>query len=253
MRFILAAYLICLSFLSFGSENELSSDEAPKTILFWNTEEKLLGFKNIQHILPTRLINKSSSPYPLAYQLRNLDSLTYRYGGKKFTINDYINTFKVAGLIVVKDDKILYENYNFGNDETSKWMSFSVTKSVTSMLIGAAIKEGFIKSVNDPISTYVTDLNQGNYSNVSIEDVLQMSSGIDWNEDYADANSDVNLASAFNDTKLYSYLNKLEVLKMLSEFPDNPAIIAPTIITEEIAFVTDINGVCNEGVTLHTT
>ena len=170
----------------------MSSDEAPKSILFWNTEEKLLGFKNIQHILPTRLINKSSDPYSLSYQLINLDSLTYRYGGKKFTINDYINTFKVAGLIVVKDDKILYENYNFGNDETSKWMSFSVTKSVTSMLIGAAIKDGFIKSVNDPVSTYVTDLNRGNYSNVSIEDVLQMSSGIDWNEDYADPNSDIN-------------------------------------------------------------
>ena len=50
------------------------------------------------------------------------------------------------------DDKILYENYNFGNDETTKWMSFSVTKSVTSMLIGAAIKDGFIKSVNDKSS-----------------------------------------------------------------------------------------------------
>ena len=211
MRFILAAYLICLSFLFFGSENELSSDEAPMSLLFWNSEEILLGLKNIQDILPTRLINKSSDPYSLSYQLINLDSLTYRYGGKKFTINDYINTFKVAGLIVVKDDKILYENYNFGNDETSKWMSFSVTKSVTSMLIGAAIKDGFIKSVNDPVSTYVTDLNRGNYSNVSIEDVLQMSSGIDWNEDYADPNSDVNIASGFNDTKLYSYLNKLEV------------------------------------------
>ena len=81
MRVILAAYLICLSSLSFGSENGLNSDEAPKTILFWNTEEKLLGFKNIQHILPTRIIKKSSEPYPLSYQLINLDSLTYRYGG----------------------------------------------------------------------------------------------------------------------------------------------------------------------------
>ena len=61
------------------------------------------------------------------------------------------------------------------------------------------------------LSIYITDLNQGNYSNVSIEDVLQMSSGIDWNEDYADPNSDVNIAGGFNDTKLYSYLNKLEV------------------------------------------
>ena len=96
-RFILAVYLICLSSLFFGSENGLKSDEAPKTILFWNTEEKLFGFKNIQHILPTRLIKKSSEPYPLAYQLINLESLTYRYGGKKFTINDYINTFRWIG------------------------------------------------------------------------------------------------------------------------------------------------------------
>ena len=211
MRFILAVFLICPSFLSFGSENEPNSGEAPKSMLFWNTEEKLFGFKNIQHILPTRLIKKSSEPYSFTYQLVNLNSLTYRYGGRKYTIEDYINTFQVAGLIVIKDDKILYENYHFGNDETTKWMSFSVTKSVTSMLIGVAIKDGFIKSVNDPISSYVTDLNQGNYSNVSIEEVLQMSSGIDWNEDYADANSDVNIASGFNDAKLYSYLNKLEV------------------------------------------
>ena len=63
MRFILAISLICLSFLSIGSENELNSAEAPKSILFWNTEEKLLGFKNIQHILPTRLIKKSPEPY----------------------------------------------------------------------------------------------------------------------------------------------------------------------------------------------
>ena len=152
MRFILAISLICLSFLSIGSENELNSAEAPKSILFWNTEEKRLGFKNIQHILPTRLIKKSPEPYSFTYQLVNLDSLTYRYGGRKYTLDDYINTFKVAGLIVVKDDKILYENYHFGNDETTKCMSFSVTKSVTSMLIGAAIKDGFIKSVEKRIS-----------------------------------------------------------------------------------------------------
>ena len=71
----------------------------------------------MEKILPTRLIEKSDSPYPLTYELRDLDNLTYNYKGKKYTIDDYIQTFKVAGLIVIRDGKILYESYNFGNNE----------------------------------------------------------------------------------------------------------------------------------------
>ena len=182
---------------------------SPKTILFWNTEEKLYGFKNMEKILPTRLIEKSDSPYPLTYELKDLDNLTYNYNGKKYTIADYIQTFKVAGLIVIRDGKILYESYDFGNNEKSRWVSFSVTKSVTSMLLGAAIKDKHISSVNDPIVTYLPQLRDSHYGDVTIEQVLHMSSGVNWNEDYSDPTSDVSLASALNSSKLYDYLIEL--------------------------------------------
>ena len=197
MRIFLISSLIFVSSFTFSSEPQLGN-EAPKTILFWNTEEKLYGFKNIKEFLPTRLIEKSEDPYPLTYELINLDQVTYNYKGKKFSIDDFVQNFKVAGLIVVRDDKILYEKYNFGNNETSKWISFSVTKSVTSMLLGAAIKDGFINSVDDSVVSYLPQLKDGNYDKVKIEQILHMSSGINWNEDYEDPNSDVSIASTLN-------------------------------------------------------
>jgi CubicO group peptidase (beta-lactamase class C family) len=115
----------------------------------------------------------------------------------------------VAGLIVIRDGKILHESYNFGNNEESKWVSFSVTKSVTSMLLGAAMKDGFINSVNDPIVSYLPQLKNSHYDRVSIKQILHMSSGVDWNEDYNDPSSDVSIASAYNSLKLYNYLRTL--------------------------------------------
>jgi len=211
------AFLISLFFLSssfISSESQPGEDLpqiilSPKTILFWNTEEKLYGFKNMKEIFPTSLIEKSDSPYPLTYDLINIENLTYNYKDKKYSIEDFIQAFKVAGLIVIRDGKILHESYNFGNNEESRWVSFSVTKSVTSMLLGAAIKDGFINSVKEPLVSYLPQLKGSHYEDVSIEQILHMSSGVAWNEDYNDPKSDVSIASALNSLKLYDYLSSL--------------------------------------------
>ena len=200
--------LTIFSSLAFGQE-KLTSENAPKTILFWNTEQKLEGFGNIKEILPTRQVSKSQNFYPLRYNLLDLSNLKYKFKGEEFSLEDFIQTFKIAGLIVIRDGVILYESYDFGNDETTKWVSFSVTKSVTSMLLGAAIKDGHIKSVEDKVTIYLPQLLNSNYKDVSIKQVLQMSSGIDWNEDYEDPLSDVNIAGALNSLNLYEYLNNL--------------------------------------------
>ena len=127
----------------------------------------------------------------------------------RYSIEDFIQAFKVAGLIVIRDGKILHESYNFGNNEESRWVSFSVTKSVTSMLLGAAIKDGFINSVKEPLVYYLPQLKGSHYEDVSIEQILHMSSGVAWNEDYNDPKSDVSIASALNSSKLYDYLSSL--------------------------------------------
>ena len=200
--------LTIFSSLTLGQE-KLTSENAPKTILFWNTEQKLEGFGNLKEILPTRQVSKSQNFYPFRYDLLDLSNLKYKFKGEEFSLEDFIQTFKIAGLIVIRDGVILYESYDFGNDETTKWVSFSVTKSVTSMLLGAAIKDGHIKSVEDKVTIYLPQLLNSNYQDVSIKQVLQMSSGIDWNEDYEDPLSDVNIAGALNSLNLYEYLNNL--------------------------------------------
>ena len=200
--------LTIFSSLTLGQE-KFTSENAPKTILFWNTEQKLEGFGNIKEILPTRQVSKSQNFYPFRYDLLDLSNLKYKFKGEEFSLEDFIQTFKIAGLIVIRDGVILYESYDFGNDETTKWVSFSVTKSVTSMLLGAAIKDGHIKSVEDKVTIYLPQLLNSNYQDVSIKQVLQMSSGIDWNEDYEDPLSDVNIAGALNSLNLYEYLNNL--------------------------------------------
>ncbi len=208
MKFFLTFFITFSSY--FFGENELDTADAPKTILFWNTAQKLEGFKNYNEIFPTRLIHKSQTPYPLTYNLMDLSAVKYKYQGEDFLINDFIEEFKIAGLIVVRDGVILYENYNFGNDASTKWISFSVTKSITSMLLGAAIKDGFIDSVDSKVTKYLPQLIDSNYKDVSIEQVLHMSSGIDWNEDYQDPKSDVSIAGALNSLTLYEYLNTLD-------------------------------------------
>ena len=205
-------FLLFLFFLSnflISAETPKLGDQPAQSILFWDTEKKIEGFKNIRELLPTRIINKSDYPLSLSYGLDDFSDISYRYKNNTYTIQDYINKFKVGGLIILRNGKILHEEYNFGNNQESRWISFSVTKSVTSMLLGAAIKDGFIKNVEEPVVTYLPHLIDSSYKDVTIKQVLHMSSGIKWNEDYTDPYSDVSLASGLNSLELYSYLNKL--------------------------------------------
>ena len=208
----MSKFLLFLFFLSnflISAETPKLGDQPAQSILFWDTEKKIEGFKNIRELLPTRIINKSDYPLSLSYALDDFSDISYRYKNNTYTIQDYINKFKVGGLIILRNGKILHEEYNFGNNQESRWISFSVTKSVTSMLLGAAIKDGFIKNVEESVVTYLPHLIDSSYRDVTIKQVLHMSSGIKWNEDYTDPYSDVSLASGLNSLELYSYLNKL--------------------------------------------
>ena len=160
-------------------------------ILFWTPEQQIAGYRNIDEISETRWIRASDAPYPLAPAPRDLSSVTYEVEGETFTVEDYIRDRRIAGLLVVKDDEIALERYGLGNDENSRWISFSIAKSVVSMLYGAAIVDGYIGSVDEPVTKYLPLLAGGGYDGVSIRNVLQMASGVQWNEDYADAESDV--------------------------------------------------------------
>lgn len=93
-------------------------------------------------------------------------------------------------MLILKDGKIAFETYQYGNNENILWTSMSIAKSIISTLIGAAVKDGYISSINDPVTRYVSRLKGSAYDGVSIRDVLMMSSGVKWNETYTDSSSD---------------------------------------------------------------
>ncbi|MBK6294936.1 MAG: serine hydrolase [Rhodoferax sp.] len=128
-------------------------------------------------------------------------------------IDAYMAGQRSAALLVVHDGKLRLERYGLGFDGNGRWTSFSVAKSFTSTLVGAAVKDGFIKSLDDKVSVYIPDLKGSAYDDVSVRQLLTMTSGVKWNEDYADPNSDV---AKFNNHKpeagveaLVSYMRKL--------------------------------------------
>lgn len=128
-------------------------------------------------------------------------------------LDAYMASQRAAGLVIVQDGKIRLERYGLGFDAKGRWTSFSVAKSFTSTLVGAAIKDGSIRSLDDKVSQYISGLKGSAYDDVSVAQLLTMSSGIRWNEDYEDPKADVAL---FNNAEpdpgmdaTVSYMRKL--------------------------------------------
>lgn len=106
-------------------------------------------------------------------------------------VAQYMDEQRTAALIIVQDGKVRLEEYGLDFNPEGRWTSFSVAKSITSTLVGAAIKDGYIESIDDKVSDYIPDLVGSVYDDVSIRQLLTMTSGVQWNEDYEDVNSDV--------------------------------------------------------------
>jgi CubicO group peptidase (beta-lactamase class C family) len=146
--------------------------------------------RNIDRLFPTHSIAPAAQPHPLVRSDRQITQVKFTAGGKNYDVFDYLALNRISGLLILKDGKIAYETYQYGNTDKTRWASMSVAKSITSTLIGAAIKDGFIGSINDPVTKYVPRLAGSAYDGVSVRDVLMMSSGVKWNETYTDRNSD---------------------------------------------------------------
>jgi CubicO group peptidase (beta-lactamase class C family) len=161
-------------------------------IMFWNVPEKVAGFRNMPKLTPTRAIAAGPNAYPLPRKATDLSGFSFAFDDTDLSLDDYFRRQNVAGLLIIKDGFVVYERYELGNTAASRGMSWSVAKSVTSLLVGAAIQDGYIKSVEEKVSDYLPRLKNSSYDDVTIRALLQMSSGVAWNEDYADPESDIN-------------------------------------------------------------
>jgi CubicO group peptidase (beta-lactamase class C family) len=152
-------------------------------VLFWSQEKRDANFPNMEKIFPGHVVKAGGKVRPLP-------------AGKPLGVSDaelgaFIASQNISGLIVLQDGKVRLERYARGYGREGRWTSFSVAKSLTSTLVGAAIRDGFIKSVDEPVTKYIPELAGSGYDGVTIAQLLTMTSGVRWNEDYTDAKSDV--------------------------------------------------------------
>ena len=168
------------------------SDALPPAseILFWTPSQQAFGYRNIEKIFPTRVIARGPTVSPLPAATAPFD-VRYAFKGKALDTAAYMKATNVSGLIVVKDGRIRLERYGLGRKPSERWTSFSVGKSVTSTLIGAAIKDGYIAGLAAKVTTYLPELKGTAYDDVTVGDLITMRSGVKWNENYSDPNSDV--------------------------------------------------------------
>ena len=176
-------------------------------VLFWSVEQRDAGFRTMDRIpilAKANVIAKGDTVYPLPA------GEPLKIG---MDVDAYMKAQRTAGLVILQDGKVRMEKYGLDFTAQGKWTSFSVAKSFTSTMVGAAIKDGYIKSIDDKVSAYIPDLKGSAYDDVTIKQLLTMTSGVKWNEDYTDPKSDVALFNLHKAEKgmdvTVSYMRKL--------------------------------------------
>ena len=178
-----------------------------RDVLFWNQAQRDAAFRALDRLpvlAKSRVVPAGGTPMPLPPGSPLALPLD---------VDAYFAGQHGAALLIVQDGKLRLERYGLGFDGSGRWTSFSMAKSITSTLVGAALRDGYIKSMDDKVSTYIPEMKGSAYDDVSIRQLVTMTSGVRWNEDYADPNSDV---ARFNNHRpepgvdaLVSYMRKL--------------------------------------------
>ena len=178
-----------------------------RDLLFWSVPQRDAAFRALDRIsllAKWHVIPASSAPKPLPQG----EPLKL-----PIDLDAYMASQRSAAIVILQGGKLRLERYGLGFDKDGRWTSFSVAKSFTSTLVGAALRDGLIKSMDDKVSDYLPDMKGSAYDDVSLRQLLTMTSGVRWNEDYADPHSDV---AQFNNHKpeagvdaLVSYMRKL--------------------------------------------
>jgi len=170
------------------------------------------AFSHFDEIYPTRLIKRAAVP---SMYKRTLVDFRYRFQEKQSSLSEYLSRNPVTGLLIAKDDQILFEHYQYGRTDRNRLISQSMVKSIMGMLIGIAVSEGAIKSVEDPAQTYVPGLKGSEYGRTPIRDLLHMSSGVDFGEE-RDGGRDLN--RLWGDMVSPSWFSKKGTVKSIVQF-----------------------------------
>ncbi len=142
-----------------------------------------LTFQHMDQMFATRSVTAGGEVWDLPSAPVALDG-DYTVGGKTMSLEDALEATATNALVVIKGGKIVHETYRNGSDATTRFLTFSVAKSYVSTLIGLALADGAIKSLDDKVTDYLPEMAGGGYERATIRDLLRMRSGVDWLEVY---------------------------------------------------------------------
>jgi CubicO group peptidase (beta-lactamase class C family) len=154
----------------------------------WEPKYRVGAFSHLDEIYATRSVSRSPAMWVFKCSAAEI---RYTFRGSQFSLVDYLSRNPVTGLLIAKDDRILFEHYQYGRTDRDRLVSQSMVKSIMGILIGIAVFEGAIRSVDDPAETYVPGFKDTEYGRTPIRDLLHMSSGVDFGED-RDGGRDLN-------------------------------------------------------------
>ncbi len=161
---------------------------------YYDVEHITENYRRTKDFFDTTTVHASGTPWQFSYARQPIPD-TYIYDGEKRSIRELMEVTGTTGLLVARDDTILFEEYYQGETAEDRHIQFSVTKSFISALFGIALDKGQIESIEDEVTRYLPELKGSGYDGVTLRDILTMSSGIGFTEDYADLTSDVNRMS----------------------------------------------------------
>ncbi|MEM7101122.1 MAG: serine hydrolase [Pseudomonadota bacterium] len=153
-------------------------------------DEQIRQFATTERWFPTRRVARGRHVKELPLALHDFSEFTFSDGERRFDLYDYLSTNRIVGLLVMHRGAICLEHYEFSFTPDQRWMSMSMAKSISATLVGVALHEGAITSLEDPLTRYLPGLAKGAYRDVNVRQLLSMTSGVGWNETYTDSDSE---------------------------------------------------------------
>jgi CubicO group peptidase (beta-lactamase class C family) len=145
-------------------------------------------YSHFDELFPSRLVKRATTPW--LFKRAPEPPIFYNFRSDRLAIEDYLGRNPATGLLIARDDTILYEHYQYARTDRDRFLSQSMAKTITAMLIGIAISENKIRSIDDPVLAYVPSLANTEYGKTTIRDLLHMSSGVAFTENY-DGSDDI--------------------------------------------------------------
>lgn len=161
-----------------------------RALSLFDPETIAYNFQHMDQVMPSFDVAPAMVPFYFAKKTKSLPT-TYSFKGETKSVEALLERTQTTGFLIIQDQTIIREDYFQGAHQATTFTSWSIAKSILSLLVGKAVEQGLIKDINEPITTYVPLLKKSGYHNVSIKHILQMASGVKFDETYEKRTSDI--------------------------------------------------------------